>query len=52
LMLLKLRKDVKAQQGAKFTLRSFHDALLAQGAAPFWAHRQMMLGGDGGDVLE
>ena len=52
LMLLKLRKDVKAQQGAKFTLQSFHDALLAQGAAPFWAHRQMMLGGDGGDVLE
>jgi len=26
-------------------------ALLAQGAAPFSAHRQMMLG-DGGDVLE
>jgi uncharacterized protein (DUF885 family) len=52
LMLLKLRKDVKAQQGAKFTLKSFHDTLLGQGAAPFWAHRQMMLGGDGGDVLE
>jgi len=33
-------------------LKSFHDALLAQGAAPFWAHRQMMLGDDGGDVLE
>jgi uncharacterized protein (DUF885 family) len=53
LMLLKLRKDVKAQQGAKFTLKAFHDALLAQGAAPFGAHRQMMLEGDGGgDLLE
>jgi uncharacterized protein (DUF885 family) len=53
LMLLKLRKDLKAQQGAKFTLKAFHDALLAQGAAPFGAHRQMMLEGDGGgDLLE
>jgi uncharacterized protein (DUF885 family) len=53
LMLLKLRKDVKAKQGAKFTLKAFHDALLAQGAAPFGAHRQMMLEGDaGGDLLE
>jgi uncharacterized protein (DUF885 family) len=52
LMLLKLRKDVKAQQGAKFSLKAFHDTLLGQGAAPFWAHRQMLLGGDAGDLLE
>jgi uncharacterized protein (DUF885 family) len=53
LMLLKLRQDYKQQQGKSFSLRSFHDTLLAQGTAPFWLHRQLLLGGDGGgDVLE
>ncbi|MEQ1756797.1 MAG: DUF885 domain-containing protein [Vicinamibacterales bacterium] len=52
LMLLKLRQDYKEQQGGKFSLRAFHDALLAQGNAPFWAHRQLMLGDDAGSVLE
>ncbi len=52
LMLLKLRQDYKEQQGGKFSLRTFHDALLAQGNAPFWAHRQLMLGEDAGTVLE
>jgi uncharacterized protein (DUF885 family) len=27
----------------KFSLRGFHDALLAQGSAPFWAHRRLLL---------
>lgn len=52
LMLLKLRHDYKAQQGKAFNLRSFHDTLLAQGTAPFWLHRQLMLGDDGGDLIE
>ena len=52
LMLLKLRQDHKAQQGKAFNLRSFHDTLLAQGTAPFWLHRQLMLGDDGGDLIE
>ena len=30
LMLLKLREDYKAQEGAKFSLRQFHDALLGK----------------------
>jgi uncharacterized protein (DUF885 family) len=51
LMLLKLRRDVKEHQGAKYSLKTFHDALLAQGAAPLWAHRQLMLG-EVGDVLD
>jgi uncharacterized protein (DUF885 family) len=51
LMLLKLRADYQAQQGSKFSLRTFHDTLLRQGTAPFWAHRQLMLG-HAGDVLE
>ena len=52
LMLLKLRQDWKQQQGKAFSLRTFHDTLLAQGTAPFWLHRQLMLGTDDGDVLE
>lgn len=44
LALLKLRRDWQEQQGGKASLRSFHDALLAQGAAPFWALRRLMLG--------
>ena len=52
LMLLKLRQDWKQQQGKAFSLRSFHDTLLANGTAPFWLHRQLMLGDDSGDVLE
>ena len=51
LMLLKLRRDAKEQMGAKYSLKAFHDSLLAQGAAPIWAHRQLMLGA-AGDVLE
>ena len=51
LALLKLRQDVKQQQGKSFSLRSFHDTLLSQGTAPFWLHRQLMLGDDG-DVIE
>jgi uncharacterized protein (DUF885 family) len=51
LMLLKLRQDCKQQQGKSFSLRSFHDTLLAQGTAPFWLHRQLMLGADG-DLLD
>ena len=44
LMLLKLRQDCKQLQGKSFSLRSFHDTLLSQGTAPFWLHRQLMLG--------
>jgi uncharacterized protein (DUF885 family) len=53
LMLLKLRQDYRQQQGKTYSLRSFHDTLLSQGTAPFWFHRQLMLGDDdGGDLLD
>jgi uncharacterized protein (DUF885 family) len=52
LMLLKLRQDYKQQQGKAFSLRTFHDTLLGNGTAPFWLHRRLMLGSDGGDLLE
>jgi uncharacterized protein (DUF885 family) len=43
LMMLKLRHDYKEQLDGKFSLRSFHDAVLGQGSAPFWAHRRLLL---------
>ena len=53
MMLLKLRQDYKQQQGKAFSLRTFHDTLLGNGTAPFWVHRQLMLGaGDTGDLIE
>ncbi len=44
LMLLKLRKDLEAQQGAGFDLRRFHDEFLGLGLLPFSVLRQQMLG--------
>jgi uncharacterized protein (DUF885 family) len=52
LMLLKLRQDYKHQEGKAFSLRTFHDKLLANGTAPFWLHRALMLGSDDGDLLD
>ena len=52
LALLKLRDDYEAQQGGKFSLRAFHDTLLQQGTAPFWAHRQLMLDEPTGAIFE
>jgi uncharacterized protein (DUF885 family) len=52
LMLLKLRHDWYEEQGGKPSLRAFHDAFLAQGAAPFWALRRLMLEDHQDAVLE
>jgi hypothetical protein len=52
LMLLKLRRDYKDRQGGKFSMRAFHDAVLAQGNAPFWAHRRLLLDDASDAVLE
>ena len=43
LMMLKLRRDYQEQLEGKFSLRTFHDAVLAQGTAPLWAHRRLLL---------
>ena len=54
LVILKLRDDVRAKwaaEGKQFTLRAFHDELLAYGAAPLPVIRASMLGGDAGSVL-
>jgi uncharacterized protein (DUF885 family) len=52
LAMLKLRRDYKEQQPGKFSMRTFHDAVLAQGSAPFWAHRRLLLGDASDAVLE
>jgi uncharacterized protein (DUF885 family) len=40
---LKLREDYRKQEGAKFTLRKFHDELLRHGAPPIRLLRAVML---------
>ena len=52
LMMLKLRRDFKEEQGSKYSLRAFHDAVLAQGCAPFSAMRRLLLNDAGDAVLE
>ncbi len=52
LMVLKLRDDYKGQAGAAYSLRGFHDALLANGTVPLWLHRALLLGAQNGDMLE
>ena len=44
LMMLKLRHDYEEKQAGKYSLKGFHDAVLGNGCAPFWAHRQLLLG--------
>ena len=52
LMLLKLREDYKAHVGAKYSLRGFHDTLLANGTVPLWLHRTLLLGERNGEMIE
>lgn len=46
LEILKLREDVKAKQGARFSLGSFHDQFMLQGPVPIKIVRRSMLGND------
>jgi uncharacterized protein (DUF885 family) len=52
LMILKLREDYKAHAGADYSLRGFHDTLLANGTVPLWLHRALMLGESNGEMIE
>jgi len=51
LMLLKLRADYRAERGAEFTLRSFHDHFLSFGAPPIPFVRRRLLQRDTGEIL-
>jgi hypothetical protein len=46
-----LRRDVEARDGAGFDLRRFHERVMRQGIAPWWAHRQLFFPGDTRPVL-
>lgn len=48
----KLRRDYQKARGASFNLREFHERVMTDGIAPWWAHRQLLLPGDTGAVLE
>ncbi len=50
--ILKLRADYAAHLGARFNLRDFHERFMTEGIAPIWAHRQLMLPGDTGAVIQ
>jgi uncharacterized protein (DUF885 family) len=51
LMIMKLREDWKARQGAAYQLGGFHDAFLAYGCAPIPVIRGELLGADAGSAL-
>ena len=52
LAILKLRDDYKRDRNEEFSLQEFHDRLLSNGNAPLWVHRQMLLPGDKGKLIE
>ena len=52
LAILKLRDDYKRSRGAEFSLQEFHDRLLSNGNAPIRVHRQLMMPGDRGRLIE
>lgn len=49
---LKLRRDYAAARGTDFSLREFHERVMSNGIAPWWAHRELMLPGDKHAVIE
>lgn len=52
LAILKLRDDYKRDREEQFSLREFHDRLLSNGNAPLWVHRQILLPGEKGKLIE
>lgn len=52
LAILKLREDYKRDHKEDFSLQEFHDRLLSNGNAPLWVHRQILLPGDKGKLIE
>ncbi|HJQ22404.1 MAG TPA: DUF885 domain-containing protein [Blastocatellia bacterium] len=52
LAILKMRDDYRRYRRQEFSLQEFHDKLLANGNAPLWVHRQLLMPGDKGKLLE
>ncbi len=49
--MLTLRADYRARQGGDFNLRDFHERVMKNGIAPWWAHRQLLLPGDTSSII-
>jgi uncharacterized protein (DUF885 family) len=49
---LKLRRDYQTARGAHYRLSDFNERVMTDGIAPWWAHRQLLLPGDTGTLLE
>jgi uncharacterized protein (DUF885 family) len=49
---LTLRRDYAAARGDRFDLREFHERVMTNGIAPWWAHRQLLLPGDVRPIIE
>jgi len=52
LAILKMRDDYRRYRRQEFSLQEFHDKLLQNGNAPLWVHRQLLMPGDKGKLLE
>ncbi len=50
--MFKLRDAVQVKQGNSFDLLAFHERVMRNGIAPWWAHRFLMLGDSAGRVVE
>lgn len=49
--MLTLREDYRERLGSAFNLRDFHERVMKNGIAPWWAHRQLLLPGDTSSVI-
>jgi uncharacterized protein (DUF885 family) len=49
---IKLRRDYQEAKGDRFNLREFHERVMTDGIAPWWAHRQLLLPGDTKPIIE
>jgi len=49
---LKLRGDYAASRGPAFDLKLFHERVMTNGIAPWWAHRELLMPGDTRTVVE
>ena len=50
--MFKLRDDVRVKEGSAFRLRTFHERVMRNGIAPWWAHRVLVLGDSSARVVE
>ncbi len=49
---LQLRRDYAAARGDQFDLKEFHERVMTNGIAPWWAQRQLLMPGDTRPVLQ